>query len=155
FGAFGEFDGYVRRNEYGVIVFYPAGDTLRIDNLAQYFRNGEIWGINADVLRQGERGQQRWLLSRSVEKTFAESLNLFLEFMRIVSNLAPPYSVEMGIQGVKNWMLVINGTTLASAGVMAEDRIQFRKVLNTIELKTQDKLLLEFFNMMYDQTGHP
>jgi hypothetical protein len=67
YGAFGSNVGvYTWENDYGVIVINPAGNTANIDSLTQYFRNGEIWGINADVLRQGERGQERWLLSHGV-----------------------------------------------------------------------------------------
>ncbi len=62
YGAVGSNVGvYIHENDHGVIVLNPAGNTVNIDSLTQYFRNGEIWGVNADVLRQGERGQERWL----------------------------------------------------------------------------------------------
>jgi hypothetical protein len=62
FGPFGIPQGYerVRVNNYGVGCFTPAGNTNNIDAISQYTRDGEIWGINADYLRQGEMGQTSW-----------------------------------------------------------------------------------------------
>ena len=58
FGTFGEPIGgeRVRENDYGVCFFTPAGLTENIDSITQYTRDCEIWGINADILRQGEQG---------------------------------------------------------------------------------------------------
>jgi hypothetical protein len=156
YGAFGSGVGnYIRENEYGIAILNPAGNTTNIDSMTQYFRNGEIWGINVDVLRQGERGEQLWLISHGVEHTFAESLNLYFEFLRDVSKIAPPYVVEAGMCGVKGRLLVNSGTTLGSAGKVFEDSFELRRVLHNTDLATQDKFLLEFFELMHNQTGHP
>jgi hypothetical protein len=156
YGAFGNGVGnYIRENGHGIAILNPAGNTLNIDSLTQYFRNGEIWGINADILRQGERGEQKWLLSMSIERTIIESLNLYFEFLRDVSKIGPPYTVEVGLHGVKGHLLIISGATFSSAGKGFENSFELRRVLHNTELKTQDKFLLEFFEMMYDQTGHP
>jgi hypothetical protein len=156
YGAFGNGVGnYIRENEYGVAILNPAGNTTNIDSLTQYFRNGEIWGINADILRQGERGEQRWLLSMSIERTIIESLNLYFEFMRDVSKIEPPYTVEVGLHGVRGHLLIVSRTTLSSAGKVFENSFELRRVLHNTELKIQDKCLLQFFEMMHDQTGHP
>jgi hypothetical protein len=58
-GAFGGFGtpvsgGLVRQNAYGVACLIPDGNTANIDAISQYSRDGEIWGINAAILRQGE-----------------------------------------------------------------------------------------------------
>ncbi|MEW6506014.1 MAG: hypothetical protein AB1457_18845, partial [Chloroflexota bacterium] len=54
YGVFGTPAGaYVMPNKYGVVLGMPAGNTPKLDTVLQYFRTGEIWGINADVLRQG------------------------------------------------------------------------------------------------------
>jgi hypothetical protein len=103
FGAFGngsEAGVYIRENDYGVAIFTPAGTPGNIDSLTQYFRNGEIWGINADVLLQGERAGEKWLISHGVEQNTAESLNLYIELFREVSKIEPPYTVEADIEAV-------------------------------------------------------
>jgi hypothetical protein len=160
YGAFGSNVGtYIRENDYGVVIISPAGDTPNIDSLTQYLRNGEIWGINADILRQGERGQDQWLLSRSVEHNTAESLNLYFEFLRDVSKIEPPYTVEAGLHGVRGRSLVNTGMVMTNTSVrqakVFEDHFEIRRVLHKTDLATQDKFLLEFFELMHGQTGHP
>jgi hypothetical protein len=46
FGPFGIPQGFeaVRINRYGACFFTPAGSTDKIDAIAQYTRDGEIWG---------------------------------------------------------------------------------------------------------------
>jgi hypothetical protein len=148
YGAFGSNVGvYIRENDYGVIVINPAGNTGNIDSLTHYFRNGEIWGINADVLRQGERGEEQWLISHGVEHNTAESLNLYFEFMRDDSRIDPPYLVEAGLRGVKGRILVNTGSVIRNAKVF-EDSFELRRVLHSADLATQDKFLLEYFELM-------
>jgi hypothetical protein len=157
FGAFGngsEAGVYIRENDYGVAIFTPAGTPGNIGSLTQYFRNGEIWGINADVLLQGERGGEKWLISHGVEQNTAESLNLYLEFFREVSKIEPPYTVEAGLHGVKGRTLVNSGSTIGNARVF-EDSFELRRVLHSTDLTTQDKFLLEFFELIHGQTGYP
>jgi hypothetical protein len=51
YGQFGLPSGrFIRRNNYGVIIATPAGNTANLDAVLQYFRTSEIWGINADIL---------------------------------------------------------------------------------------------------------
>jgi hypothetical protein len=156
FGAFGtesEAGVYIRENDYGVAILNPAaGSTTNIDSLTQYFRNGEIWGINADILRQGER--DNWLLSYGVEKNIAESLNLYFEFLREVSKIEPPYTVEAGLHGARGRNLVNTGSTVGNARVF-EDCFQLRHILHSTDLTNQDTFLLEFFELMHGQTGYP
>jgi hypothetical protein len=137
-----------------VIVFSPAGNTASIGCLTQYFRNGEIWGINADVLREGERGTERLLFSLQVERNIIESLNLYFEFLRDASGAEPPYTVEAGLHGVKARNLVNAGSTVGNAKIF-EDSFELRRVLRDSDRATQDKFLLEFFELMHGQTGHP
>lgn len=90
------------------------------------------------MLRQGERGEQQWLIFYNVEHTTAESLNFYFEFMRDVSKVEPPYAVEAGVRGVKGRLLVNSGATLGSAGKVFEDSFELRRVLNNTDLITQD-----------------
>jgi hypothetical protein len=155
FGAFStENEGGVniRENDYGVAVLNPAaGSTTNIDGLTQYFRTGEIWGINAEVLRQVER--EKWLPSYSVEKITAESLNFYFEFLGDVSKIEPPYTVEAGMHGVKGRNVVNSGSIVGNTKVY-EDSFELRHVLHSTDLANQDKFLLEFFELIHGQTGY-
>ena len=157
FGGFGnssEAGVFIRENDYGVVAFNPAATAGNIDSLTQYFRTGEIWGVNADVLRQGERGRDQWLISYGVEHNTAELLNLYFEFFREVSKIEPPYTVEAGLHGVKGRTLVNNGSPIGNAKVF-EDSFELRRIFHSTDLATQDKFLMEFFELMHGQTGYP
>jgi hypothetical protein len=58
-----------------------AGHTNIVDNVAQHFHNGEIWGLNADILRHGESGQYQYLLIDQVELLYRRSLPYYIDCM--------------------------------------------------------------------------
>jgi hypothetical protein len=158
FGAFGLPAGaYILENAYGVAMLNPAGATWNVDNLSQYFRNGEIWGINADVLRQGERPDGNWLMSLPIENLFITALTLYLEFTSRVSKIAPPFRIEAGLEGIKGWKLVHNGMSFGAAGhgTLYEDRVVHQAILNKIDQPTQLEFLMTFFEKINRNTGHP
>jgi hypothetical protein len=156
YGAFGDASGvYVLENPYGYAVIRQAGDTNNADNLVQYFRNGEIWGINADILRQGERGQERWLPSYQLGRVCLDGLTQAASFVKEVSKVSPPYTVEVGVVNVKNRKLIINNQLLSQAGIMYSENVFLRKTLSNLEKRTQDEFMLEFFEMVHADTGVP
>jgi hypothetical protein len=156
YGAFGDASGvYVLENSYGYAVIRQAGDTNNADNLVQYFRNGEIWGINADIPRQGERGQEQWLLSYPLGAVCLDGLTQAANFVKEVSKVPPPYTVEVGVVNVKNRKLIINNQVVSQAGIIYSEDIFLRKILPDLEKRTQDEFMLEFFEMVHKDTGVP
>lgn len=154
YGSFGgETGAFMVRNDWGIGVLEPAGNTTNVDSITQYFYTGEIWGINADIVRQGERGEEQWLISHSTEKAFAETLYHGLEFMRSVG-IALPVKVIAGLTGVKDRRLVVSGATLGLYGRMTTDGVEHVAILHNDSLETQDKFLLAFFEKIFDQTGN-
>jgi hypothetical protein len=82
FGPFGIPQGFetVRVNRYGACFFTPAGARDRIDAIAQYTRDGEIWGVHANYIRQGERGEQKLVMTLPIENILLSQLTLFMIF---------------------------------------------------------------------------
>lgn len=120
-GKFGTFwlarcGAMVMSNELGVATFEPAGNTQNLDAILQYFPTGEVWGINADIMRQGERGQIRWYLTETCERAFAETIFHVLEFMTSVVKVKFPVRVIAGVTGLKDRTLVISGQPVGSHG---------------------------------------
>jgi hypothetical protein len=86
YGAMGEHGGVIPiRNQYGATCFSPAGGTNNVNALTQYFPNGEVWAINADIMRQGERGQERWYVLTSAEHAFMQTLNNGMKYLKTVA----------------------------------------------------------------------
>jgi hypothetical protein len=156
YGVFGSPAGaYVVPNKYGVIVGMPAGNTPRLDTVLQYFRTGEIWGINADILRQGERGLNQYLFTKPFEDLLITSLGFALQFHAEVTKIPPPFYVEMGVVGVANRQIAHMGGTLSKATdpVLASDIIKMDGILNSVDEKAQQEFLLKFFEKVNKDSG--
>jgi hypothetical protein len=157
YGSFGQTSGgaFLLRNEWGVAAFDPAGHTENIDSILQYFPNGEIWGINADIMRQGNRGDESWYLATMSEHAFAETLFHALAFMKNTSKVELPVRVVAGVVGLKGRRLVVPGTAIGSYGRMMTDSVEYEAILRDDSLEAQDKLLLALFEKIFDQSGQP
>ena len=157
FGTFGEPIGgeRVRENDYGVCFFTPAGLTENIDSITQYTRDCEIWGINADILRQGEQGSLLIIPTFAMENLFTRSLNLYMEFMRTVAKVPLPVQIEAGIEGVRSRRIAHNGQLIRDAGVMHNNEVIHRGLIRSYDKAEQEAFLLAFFEKVNAGSGVP
>ncbi|MES5483848.1 hypothetical protein QMZ05_13935 [Bradyrhizobium sp. INPA03-11B] len=146
----------VRQNKYGVCFFSPAGATHNIDAIAQYTRDGEIWGVNADYIRQGEFGQQQAILTLPIENILITELDAYLRFMRDVSKVPLPIRVEVGIEGIAGRQIAHNGYPLnRSSPIMHKDFVEHNGTLRSFDKAEQDAFLMQFFNKLNENSGIP
>jgi hypothetical protein len=144
------------QNKYGVIVLSPAGNTHNIDDLVQYFRTGEVWCINADILREGERGRYRYVFTQPLEETLIAALWSIMRFHAEVTSIAPPFYVEVGSVGVAGRTIAHGGVALNSASpVLASDEITHSAVLNRIDEQALISFLMAFFEKLNNDSGVP
>lgn len=154
FGTFGETRSgvMVMANDWGVATFEPAGDQPHwLDAILQYFPTGEVWGVNADIMRQGL--PDSWYLTESAERAFAETLHHILEFMTTVSTVKFPVRVIAGVTGVKGRELVVSGRPIGTYGRFWTDDARYEATLPDASLKSQDAFLLRLFENIFKQTG--
>lgn len=156
FGTFGAPQGGepTRENDHGVCFFSPAGNTSNIDSISQYTREGEVWGVNADILRQGESGQVSVLLTLPMENIFITSLGLYIDFMQKVAKVPLPVQVVAGIEGVKGRLVAHHGYS-ANSPTMHRDGAVHRGILWTFNKAEQLAFLIEFFNKVNAGSGVP
>jgi hypothetical protein len=152
FGTFGQTRSgtMVMANELGVATFEPAGNTDKLDAILQYFPTDEVWGVNADLMRQGAQGAYRWYLAESCERAFAETLFYVLEFMTTVSNVK-----FAGVTGLKDRTLMISGQPTGTHGRFWTNDARHEATLPDDSLKSQDAFLLKLFEKIFDQMGTP
>jgi hypothetical protein len=89
------------RNEWGAAMSEAAGHTNNLDNIALHFHNGEIWGVNADILRHGEHGEYQWLLIDEVEKLYRTTVPRFIDCATREYGVELPIKLVAGAVGVK------------------------------------------------------
>jgi hypothetical protein len=158
FGAFAIPQGLeaVRTNRYGACFFTQAGATTNIEAIAQYTRDGEIWGINADYLRQGESRVPHWVMTLPIENLLLGELDAFMKFMRDVAKVPPPINVEAGIEGIAGWQIAHNGYAInRSSPIMHKDFVVHAGTLRSFDKAEQDAFLMQFFNKMNENSGVP
>jgi hypothetical protein len=139
-----------------VILIDPQDSSGTIGSLSQAFRNGELWGINLNILAQGSSRNPPLIPSRPMESLFYNSIRQYSAFLQTIGRVAPPYTVEAGIVGVKDWTLVISDQSGAQyLGQMYQGEVLIRRILSEMTDATMDSFLLTFFEKVYDQTGYP
>ena len=118
-----EFGAIVRTNAHGVISFNPTGHGTSMGSLSQAFRNGEIWGINVDILSQGQHKRPPLLLWRPIEATIYTSVHRYIAFLQSLGRSNSPHTIEVGILGVKNWTLAVSDPSCRGKCIRITSRI--------------------------------
>lgn len=156
-GNFGRSHGGTQQaNQDGACFFDMRGNgsSGRLDSVSQAFRNGEIWGVNTSILAQGLRDNRRMIFQASIEQVYLDSLPRYLDFIKQISGVLLPVTVEAGLIGVKGWELIVaTGYGPAkSAGTMYDD-VKVRRIFSTDDDEVRKKFLLELFQAIFDQVG--
>jgi hypothetical protein len=146
---------YILRNEDGAAMCELAGNTQNVDSIAQYFNNGEIWGMNANIIRHGERGQFQYLIMPQVEEVFRKQLPRFIECMLKEGGVKLPIRIIGGVAGVKGRRLAWSGTSESGYSRMIKDNVEYERVLNGAEKPAIDEYLLGLFEAIFEASGKP
>jgi hypothetical protein len=142
-------------NQYGAMCFAPMGNTRNVDAMTQYFPNGEVWAINADIMRHGRRTDDFWYLLNQAEDAFMKTLKRGLDYMKDVAGVELPIKVIAGVVGLKGRRIVVSGTALGVHGRMMTDEVHLPMIFHDDSIEAQDKFLLALFNKIFDQSGAP
>ncbi|MHB8267814.1 hypothetical protein [Bradyrhizobium sp.] len=156
YGAMGSAAGQISiSNQYGAMCFSPAGNTNNVDTLTQYFPNGEVWAIDAHIMRSGERGDENWYVCTQAEDAFVATLENGLNYLRKVAGAELPIKVVSGVVGIRGRRLVIPGRALHLHGRMMTNEVEIARVLHDDSIDAQDKYLIQLFERIFDQSGAP
>ncbi|WP_049803036.1 hypothetical protein [Bradyrhizobium japonicum] len=140
-------------NEWGAAMSEAAGHTNNVDNVAQHFHNGEIWGLNADILRHGESGQYQYLLIDQIERLYRRSLPYYIDCMTREYGVEAPIKMVAGAVGVKGRRIAWSGGPGNGIATMIKDAVEHEALLNVIEQGAIDKFLLRFFEKIFEAAG--
>ena len=108
-------------NDNGVAVVSTLGATTDVVAVTQYFANGEVWLVNADIFNQGNRPDGRWYPATSAEIAFERALNGALDYMHDVAKVELPVKITAGVVGLKGRLLVVSGTPQNRFGKFMND----------------------------------
>jgi hypothetical protein len=156
---FGEFDlpgmPFSQENAYGVVYATPrGGDPQQLDAVKQYFRTGEIWAINSQIMRTSYEGK-KYLLTRGLEDIIVIGLRNAFRFHREISHIEPPFFVELGIVGIADHAIAHDGYGMNRQPRFANDAVLHEAVVYTTTDPVVAELALTFFEKVNDDTGVP
>jgi hypothetical protein len=146
---------YILRNDDGAAICSLGDDGHVVENIAQYFNNGEIWGLNANLLRLGSRGKSKYLIMPHVEEVFRVQLPRFLQCMLKEENAKLPITIIGGVAGVKGQMLAWNGVGESGYSKMIRDSVEYERKLNSDDRQAVDQYLLGLFEAIFEASGKP
>jgi hypothetical protein len=154
--------GVTKRNSYGPIILDPDGSTT-VAAITQGFETGELWGVNSQVFRphkqiawNGTPQEFHLIATITMEKIFVRALENYIRILVGELQLRPPFSVELGAAGIKNFYLAAPGGELGNGQflgpIMCDDVVrQYR--LDNVSDNSVAGILRSFFNDLYDLTA--
>jgi hypothetical protein len=155
YSSFGGGLGLIQPNAYG----YGMSDVNRpngtIDFMTQHFRNREIWGINGECIRRGNRTDENWVEAMLVEDLLLVCLELYGEFATIYSKIKFPVKVEAGLVGVKGRRLVYHGGVLSGLGTMDKPNVIYSATIKELGRLQVMEFVKNFAIKMHNNSGVP
>jgi hypothetical protein len=141
-------------NGFGAIAFDAVYDRHEIISAAQLFLNREIWAFNTVSLspelaksRTGRLG----IPTLSVEQTFALMLPQYLRFMNDRLGVPPPYRIEGGAAGIKDYVIFTPGKFVDQQwGPIHQNHVSWSGTLASLDAKEVDIALLNIFEAIFD-----
>lgn len=143
--------GVFSDNRFGAIVVEPVspkGGDLKASS--QVFANGEIWGFAPWLLT--DHGYGPCIPAQAFETTLRQTLRRYLDFLALLK-ITPPYCVEVGAVGLKDFRIVVDNTWDNSLGPIYDNEYRIEKVLNEASPASLDAFLLQCFEALFQLAG--
>jgi hypothetical protein len=154
YGSFERFgDLYILRNDDGAAMCELDGQRKNVTSIAQYFNNGEIWGINATIPRLAERGKFQYLLMDQVEELFRTQVPRFIDCMTREFSASLPIRLVGGVAGIKGRLIAWNGGPGNGYTKMIKASVEHERNLNQVDQPALDQFLLELFEKILEASG--
>ena len=141
-------------NEFGAIAFDANYEQSEILSAAQLFLNREIWAFNTVSLSPElarSRSKALGIPTLTVEQTFAIFLPEYARFMHDKLGVAPPYHIEGGASGVKDYVMFMPSNYFEREwGPIQQDHVSWSGLLPSLDAKDTDAALLKIFEGVFD-----
>ena len=147
------------RNKYGA--YACADEDGLILNFTQLFKNGELWGIDTDLLDKNrliERAGVRFGFFPCVafERTFIWALNNYLQFAKDILKLQVPIKFIAGATDILGYRMTappgMHVIYERFIGNMVENDVTFEGIIDDYS-KEAHKILRPFFERVWEECG--
>lgn len=140
------------RNKYGSIT-YAGENAGRLISTTQVFKNREIWGVEAFLLRRGEDRDLDFVPTGAFESGLIRSLNIYVKAAYERFDYSDLINVEFGMVNVEGFKLAMpNNYWDRYWGPIFEDiTVQF--IVDKNDPDTINQGLLKTFEAVFDSAG--
>lgn len=148
----GYFNG---RNRYGAVDLLLDIKNDSVLSLTQIFRNGEIWGIDRDMLddEADYRGEKiKYVPSIAMERMFEDAMKRYLAVARKKLKLSLPLTFIAGATDVEGYRMAASQLGEKFSGQVVTPDIRFEGVVTSYEVSNA-QILLPFFEHFWDEFG--
>jgi hypothetical protein len=118
------------------------------------FLNREIWAFNTVSLSPElarSRNNRLGVPTLSVERTFALMLREYLAFMNDKLDIPPPYRIEGGASGVKDYVIFMPSNFFERQwGPIQQDHLAWSGTLGSLDAAEVDAALLGIFEVFFN-----
>lgn len=148
-------------NKYGAFAYDPSGPhrggPAPLAWGTQLFPNGELWLVSNTVVVRERRGRPDWIPipfipALMTEQTFHQKAHAAVAFAESQLELTFPADIQFGILGLEGVHLAIQNDDIR--GPIQAEKVIYTHPLDRGSPAEVDAALLEFFNRLYDTTGH-
>lgn len=148
-------------NKRGAFAYDPggphAGGPARLAWGTQLFPNGELWLASNTVVVRERAGRPDWIPipfipALMTEQTFHQKAHAAVAFAESQLGLVYPADIQFGILGLEGAYLAIQNDDIR--GPIQAGKVIYSHPLDSGSPTEVDQALLEFFDRLYDTTGH-
>jgi len=149
--------GIPTRNKYGAVTFDYEG-TGTITGLTQGFPGGELWGVNARIIREhqfNDAGRPTYatvIPMIAFEKLYTTALRNYLDIAKLFG-FQPPFTARMGAVGLSDAYIIVPGGPFGNGehvGPIMTQGIQRSYQISETSEAVINGTLREFFIQFYD-----
>ncbi len=143
------------RNKHGCFVCNRVDSV--IENLTQFFLNGELWGIDAFAIDK-ERLTSRsgtefgFFVCNLLEGSFMNTLTNYLKFASETLELKPPLKLVAGATDVKGYKMLTGDHFNLYGGNVVNDEIIHESIITDYSIHPSD-ILQPFFTKIWSECG--
>jgi hypothetical protein len=148
-------------NERGAFAYDPGaprrGGPAPLAWGTQLFPNGELWLATNTVVIRERKGRPEWvpipfIPALLLEQMYYDNAHAAVEFAGSQLGAEVPCDLELGVLGLKDTKLAVNTEDIR--GPIQIGDVIVRRTLASAHPDDINRVLLEFFEALYDATGY-
>ena len=145
---------WCERNQYGLTTLNVDVETGVIREVAQLFKNGEIWAVCSYMYSTDENGI-KYIPSQAFEQIFREALPSYLSFRKNELGFSDQAKIEAGLVGYQDYHFAVSRNDFIRPywGPIFNNEIVHEGIVDQTNKSMTDEFLLDFFEKVCDETG--